>query len=755
MWKRTAPVRWPATRWNWARWVPCSPMGVPQASSVWSDRSKTNLGHTEGAAGVAGLIKVALGIRHREIPASLNHTDPNPNIPWETLAIKVPTRSMPWPSGRGPMVAGVSAFGITGTNAHIVLGEAPAGANPTADPRPAAGRMAGKWLFSLSAHSIEALREMARRIHAQIASGTTSAETSAIEDLCATAALKREHHDYRMAVVAGDLDRLQEGLAAFAGGEERAGLIFRSERVRLRGKLAFVYPGQGSQWLGMCRTLMQHSAVFREALQRCEAALKPYGDWSLMEQLAATEADSRLDDISVVQPVLFAIQVALTAQWKAWGVEPDAVVGHSMGEPAAAHAAGILDLDAAARIITARSRLMKRASGRGAMAVVELTMAEAVKEIAGREKLLSIAVSNSPRSTVLSGDPAALDELLGELELRKVFCRKINVDVASHSPQMEPLRGELVETLAGLKPQAAAVPIYSTVAGTLLEGAAFEAAYWGNNLRQPVRFAEAIGRMLEDGHTIFIEMSPHPVLLRAIDESAQASAFEAGRQCVTLPSLLRKEEEPATLLESLGRLYALGHPFDWRGLYGEPGRRIAFPSYAWQRERHWFEEVTGQARSRRLSGRGADGRRRHALLERHIHSAVHADLHMWETELNTERLAWLADHTVQGHLIFPAAAFIEMAAAAASEALGGQVELHSLEFPEALFLDHKESKLVQVAMSIDPDGGYEIRILSRLSGGNGAGRPWREHARGKVGLAATARPRRHTMSRPSASAASG
>ena len=707
--------------------------GRPAGQSCLVGSIKTNLGHTEGAAGVAGLIKVALAIQHREIPASLNHINPNPNVPWEDLSLKVPTQTIPWPSNQGPMIAGVSGFGITGTNAHVVLGEAPVSTSSEVDRCPAMGRMAGKWLFPLSAHSFEALREMALRVHAQLASIANDSDAPTLEELCATAALKREHHDYRIAVVIEERNRLGQHLGAFADGETGPGVVVSGDRVRPKGKLAFVYPGQGSQWLGMCRDLMQHADVFRQTMQRCDTALKPFVDWSLLEQLDASEFDSRLDDISVVQPVLFAIQVALTEQWRAWGVTPDAVIGHSMGEPAAAFAAGVLDLRSAAKIITARSRLMKRTSGRGAMALVELTMEEAAEEIKGREKKLSIAVSNSPRSTVLSGDPAALDELLGELETRQVFCRKINVDVASHSPQMEPLRGELVAALDGLIPQSTIVPIYSTVAGGRLENDAFEAAYWGDNLCRPVRFAETIARMLADGHTIFIEMSPHPILLRAIDECAQADASEQGRVCTTIPSLQRKKNEPATIMESLGRLYILGHPFDWRGLYSMPGQHIGFPAYAWQRERHWFEETAGRTRSRRISSSG-DGRRRHALLEHYISSSMHPDLHLWESELDTERLPWLKDHSVQGHLVFPAAAFVETAAAAAAEALGGPVELSDLEICEALFLDRNATKRLQVVISKENDGSWGIRMLSRPSDTKGGHRPWREHVRGWIAV---------------------
>lgn len=687
---------------------------------------KTNLGHTEGAAGVAGVIKTALALSNREIPASLNFIEPNPKFSWDTNPLKIPTRTTPWPSGKETLIAGVSGFGIAGTNVHIVLSEAPTVSSMTDTRSLAQGHVKNKWIFPFSAHSIKALREMAGRLYTWRAE---IEEEIPLDDLCATAALKRGQLDYRAAIVAGTSEQLQERLSTFAGGETRKGIVFRGDRVRSEGKLAFVYSGQGSQWLGMGRNLMEHSEVFRKALLRCEKVLEPIIGWSLMEQLNASENDSRLNHTSVLQPLLFAVHVALTAQWRAWGVIPDAVIGHSMGEPAAAHAAGALDLESAAKIIALRSRLMERAGGQGAMAQVELSMEEAFSEIRRYGEKLSIAGSNSPRATVLSGDPATLAELLGELERRSVFCRKINMNVACHSPQMDPLRGELVEALAGLAPQPASIPIYSTVYGARLDGNAFDAGYWGENLRQPVKFSETIGEMLKDDHTIFIEMSPHPILLRAIDECAGVDTSGTGGHCVTLPSLVRGEDESAMILESLGELYSLGHPFDWYGLYKQPDRRVTLPTYTWQRERHWFEETSGRVRSKRSSSVRGDGRRRHALLENYINSSIHNELNLWESELDTQRLPWLEDHRIQNHMVFPAAAFIETAVAAAEEVLNTPVELRDIEISEALISDDKTAKRLQVVFDKEHNGQSVIQFYSRPSDLKGVRKPWRRHVR--------------------------
>jgi acyl transferase domain-containing protein/acyl carrier protein len=695
---------------------------------------KTNIGHTEGAAGVAGLIKVALSLKYEEIPASLNFNDPNPNIPWDSLPLEIPREKKPWPHLLDCLrVGGVSAFGITGTNAHVVLQEAPKTDAIKLDKASTSITIGGgKTLFPISAHSPTALKETVQKVSTWLKDETTIKNQFSLDDLCATAALKREHHDFRLTVVVENINQLREGISAFLESREHPGVGYYPDRVRAKPKIVFVFPGQGSQWFGMCKKLLRDSPIFRATMEQCARALKPYTDWSLLGLLDADAECARLEEIDVVQPTLFAIQIALVAQWQSWGVEPDAVVGHSMGEPAAGYVAGILDLDGAARVISNRSRLMKRTSGRGAMAVVELTMEEARREIAGREEHLSIAVSNSPRSTVLSGDPIALDKVLSNLESRSVFCRKIKVDVASHSPQMDPLRPELVDILKTLKPRPGNIPIYSTVTGAILNGEAFDADYWGKNLRQPVRFSEVIKRMFLDKYTVFIEISPHPLLLRAIDETARLCRIEDAQDCITLPSMLRNEDELGILLSSAGKLYCLGYPLNWMGIHPEPRQRVKLPSYAWQRERCWFVEGTGKARSQKFPGRRADGHPGHPMLTRYICSSTHADLHLWETDLNMEWYPWLADHMVQGNLIFPAAAFIEMAIAATSEALGDQVELYNIEFQEALFLNRKESKLVQVVISKNSEDGFEIRILSRPSGAIGAGRPWREHAHGKV-----------------------
>ncbi|MBC6936182.1 MAG: polyketide synthase, partial [Chloroflexi bacterium] len=388
---------------------------------------KTNLGHTEGAAGVAGLIKVALALKHRTIPASLNFQAPNPSIPWETLPVRIQTEQTPWPAEPGQAVGGVSAFGIAGTNAHVVLQEAPARDYP-AVPR------ADVYVLPLSARTPEALVDLARAYE-------VTAGQSDLHDLCYSASVRRAHHPYRMAAVAHSPEELVEQLEAFGKGETRRGLVAGTQDQAAERRVVFIFPGQGGQWLGMGRQLFEQEPVFREALERCAAAVRPYVEWDLLaELLRADENTSRMDEIDVVQPALFAIQVALAELWRSWGIAPDAVIGHSMGEVAAAYVSGALSLDDAARIICRRSLLMKRVSGMGAMAMVELPLEEAEAALGEYADRVGVAVTNSPRSCVLSGDPAALAEVVAALQSRDVFCRPVKVDVAAHSPHMDALR---------------------------------------------------------------------------------------------------------------------------------------------------------------------------------------------------------------------------------------------------------------------------------------------------------------------------
>ncbi|MGO9350965.1 MAG: SDR family NAD(P)-dependent oxidoreductase [Mycobacterium sp.] len=550
--------------------------GRPPSSPCLIGSVKTNIGHLEAAAGVAGLIKVALALRHRAIPPSLNFSKPNPEIPFDNLPVRVAQTLTPWPENGGRAVASVSSFGMGGTNAHAVLTEAPQVRPAAAEPSPAPDRAE---LLPLSAHSREALAALADRYESVLASGVGMA------DLCYTAGARRGHLEHRLSVVADSPAAMSESLAAHRRGESRPGISVGQCRPGQRPAVVFAFPGQGSQWHGMGRRLQAEEPVFREALAACDRALKPYLGSSVLEALAK---DEELTDIGLIQPAIFAIQVALAALWRSWGVEPTAVVGHSMGEVAAAHVAGALSLEDAARVICTRALILRTVRGRGTMMAAELSLAEAQELIAGRERQVAIAASNSHRSMVLSGDQTVLAELMAVLQQRDRFCRWVDVDVAAHSPQMDPLAAALRAGLAGLRPTAPTIPIYSTVTGDLLTDRLPDPDYWAENLRSQVHFSPALRKLLDSRHDAVVEISPHPVLLTSIREDAD----DMGRSCTSLASMRRDDGGRATALASLGTLNTLGQPVGWEQLYPSGSHCVAAPTYPWQRVHSWLDVGT-------------------------------------------------------------------------------------------------------------------------------------------------------------------
>lgn len=551
---------------------------------------KTNIGHTEGAAGAAGFIKAALTLYHARIPASLHCRELNPAVDWARVPFEIARQSVEW-SGEG-RIAGVSAFGIAGTNAHVVLENADvaSAALPAADSI-LPGRSA---LLVLSARHPEALRELARRYAEHLA----GADRLRLEAICWNAATRRAALEHRAAFLADDAQSMVDRLLAYAAGEPAvAEGTVHAAAVKAP---VFVIPGQGGQWVGMARDLMAREPVFRAALQACDTAARPWLDDSLLTQLTLEPGQQgfHLDRIEWIQPALVAIAISYGRWLGSLGIEPSALVGHSMGEVGAAHLAGVLDLDQAMRIICRRSALMGRTSGRGGMAMIELPMADIDQRLVGREHLLAVAVSNGPRSCVVSGDPAALQALVGELEADGVFCRLVKVDVASHSPQMDEPAAALTRELAGLLPHPEIVPIHSTVLARAAEGRELDAVYWGRNLRQPVRFGACVEQLIDAGASAFVELGPHPVLTAAISQTAQLR----GVSVATLACGRRDQPEATTALAVVAGLWTAGHPIDWSKVM-KPAVPIDLPSYPWQRERHWVREAAPVDAQRRAGAR--------------------------------------------------------------------------------------------------------------------------------------------------------
>ncbi len=670
---------------------------------------KTNLGHMEAAAGVAGLIKAVLAMRHESIPANLHFQAPNAHFALQQTRLTIPTAAIPWAANGKPRYAGVSSFGLSGTNAHVIIEEPPAPPQlaETAESR-------ALYLVPLSARSAGALRSLAERYREYLASPCAPP----LADLAFSAATRRSHHPHRLAISGSCPAALRAQLDAFLNGSSLPGLA-SGVVTPSAPRLAFVFPGQGAQWPGMARQLYREMPPFRAAFEQCAAACRPFLSFSLTDELLAPTQSSAID---VIQPLLFAISVSLSALWQHWGVRPAAVVGHSMGEVAAAYVAGALSLEDAARVICLRSQLLRTVSGQGAMALVELSVAEAEHAIAEVADRVSVAVSNSPRATVLAGEVAALEAVLARLEAQQVFCRRINVDVASHSPQMDPLAPALLKALAPIQPHAGRVPLYSTVRERVLDGHELDAAYWMHNLRQPVQFSTAVAQLVRDGVTLFVELSPHPLLLPSI----AAGLRERGESGTTLPSLRREEDEIATMLGTLGALYTAGVPLDWQALFPSGGRTVPLPSYPWQRERYWLSQAAAPAAAagtQRTSG--------HPLLGTHMSAAAQPGTHLWETTLSLATHPYLAEHQVQGLAVLPGAAYLELALAGARALWGtGAHELVDVRFIQMLSLAPEEALAVQLAMVSDLSGDAQFDVYSRPATQPDAA--WTRHASGRL-----------------------
>jgi myxalamid-type polyketide synthase MxaE and MxaD len=527
---------------------------------------KTNIGHTEAAAGVAGLIKLALALKHRQIPPSLHFNEPNPLIAFDTLPIRVQTRLGDWPNDSAPLIAGVSSFGIGGANAHLVLEE---------PPRPPAARRQSEadWrLFPLSARTPDALIDLARAYLAQLEQGAPPT----LDDMCRTAGAGRNHFAHRRAWPIRSHQELTGRLQALV--HEGPGPRANDRRRRL----VFLFPDQEAYQPNLGRQLYEREPVFRAALEACDRALLGLGDNTCLAQFIT--ADSATPTPELLQPALFAYQVALAALWRSWGIVPDVVLGHGLGEIAAAHVAGALSLADALRVVIHSSRAQQAIAQQQASAIVGLPLEKVQFVLMAYEDLLTISGSRSPTTSVVSGDPATLQRVLASLERQGISCRKLDGG-AGATGTTEPI--DLAHALAGIAPQPTTVSIYSSVTATPIDGAALDTAYWVNHAHAPGQFAAAVEQLARADLQTFVELSPTPTLAGAIHESFE----HLGRACTVLPSAEKNNNERYTLLEALSALYERGWTVDWRALVAEGARVAPAPTYPWQRERYWFDQA--------------------------------------------------------------------------------------------------------------------------------------------------------------------
>ncbi|WP_432844595.1 acyltransferase domain-containing protein [Amycolatopsis sp. CA-161197] len=662
---------------------------------------KSNIGHTQAAAGVAGVIKMAMALKHGLAPKTLHAETPSPHVGWSSGAVSLLTDAVPFPETGRPRRAAVSSFGMSGTNAHVILEQAPA-----VEPVPSAERT-GVVPWLLSARSKAALRGQARALL------DVDADPA---DVAYSLATGRTLHEHRAVVVGENREDLLAGVRSLADGTPGPGVVEGDGRIPDERRTVLVFPGQGSQWAGMGAELLAASSVFAERIDECEAALRPLVDWSLRDVLTGAEGAPGLDRVDVAQPALWAMMVALAEVWRAAGVVPAAVVGHSQGEIAAACVAGGLSLEDGARVVALRSQAIARElSGLGGMASVTASR-EVVAERLEKHDGVSIAAVNGPGSVVVSGDAGALDEFLEACAADGVRAKKVPVDYASHSHHVERIRDELLRDLAPIAPRTSAVPFFSTVTGAWQDTAGLDARYWYDNLRGVVQLETALRVLLAEDHDVFVEASAHPVLVMSIQDTADTDGV------VAVGSLRRHEGGLARLYTSFAEAHVRGVPVDWTSAI-DGGRRVDLPTYAFQRQRFWPEVLPSAADATGLGVAAAD----HPLLGAAVPLADDRGV-VLTGRVSLAAQPWLADHAVAGTVLVPDTAFVEWAVRAGAEA--GLPGLAELTVHEPLTLAGTAAAQVQVIA--EPDGGTgTVAVYARFDDG-----PWTRHASGTLRPAA-------------------
>jgi acyl transferase domain-containing protein/NADPH:quinone reductase-like Zn-dependent oxidoreductase/SAM-dependent methyltransferase/acyl carrier protein len=656
----------------------------PKEAPLLIGSVKTNLGHLETAAAMAGLIKALLVLKHRQIPASLHFKTPNPNIDFGALKLRVPTALEPFPETGGARIAGVNSFGFGGANAHVLLTEPPL--HPSVEEY-FETKEKRAWPLVLSARSEAALRSSASRLSTWLDERSNANGSSPVlPDLTYTLGARRNHHPYRLTLVAQTTEEAVQEFSAYAASQSsgKARMAFAPRQHAPR--IAFVMSGQGPQWWGMGRELLQHEAVFRQTLERCDAAMRGWGRFSLLEELGRSKESSQMHRTEIAQPAIFAMQVALAELWKSWGVLPTAVVGHSVGEVAAACAAGVFSLEEGARMITLRARFMDECGrGEGTMLAIGLAEDAARSLIARHDRTVRIAAFNGPRSLTLAGSWSSLEAIAVELEADGIFSRFVPVDHAFHHPMMQPASAALAQALKDLTPRAELIPFFSTVTGGRCAGRTCNAAHWARGILQPVQFASAVSAMIDTGVDVWLEISAHPVLAYSIQECL------AGRGDKTpVMSSLRREHEHESALETAMGLYRSGATLDFARM--TPSRRlISPPTYAWDKSRWWNESSDWRDSRLAPGGRG--------LLDVRLPRA----LPTWILRPDPRHMAFLKDHKVENRVVFPATAFIEMALEAGVQLFSGKpFVVEDLDIRKPLILPDPASE-VSLELSYDPN----------------------------------------------------
>ncbi len=713
--------------------------GRSQERPLYVGSVKTNLGHLEAAAGVAGLIKVVLSLKHGKIPPHLHFRQPNPHIPWHELAVQIPTTCSNWPDNNAARCAGISSFGFSGTNAHLIVAEPPniakrfapsetntaargiVGPLPSPDvstvgPSPQTGL---PQLLCLSAKSADALREISRQFADLLAN-----ESIQLDDVCFSANAGRS--------------ALREALTSFANGKSHRSVRSRQLETSKPPKVAFLFSGQGSQYVGMARDLYDWQPTFRQTLDECHAVLQKDFDLDLVSllygQSAATESNQGssatigLDQTALTQPALFAVEYALARMWQSWGVHPQACLGHSVGEYAAACLAGVFSLEDGLSLIATRGRLMQALPMGGSMVAIRANVNLVSEVIRDSAAEVSIAAINGPHNTVISGVGEHVNTVTNWLEKQGIACTALNVSHAFHSSCMDPILDEFEQLASGISYSAPQIGTVSNVTGRFSnDGDLTSPKYWRNHIRHPVQFAQGMQTLAARGYQVFVEIGPDPVLLAM------------GRQCVPdgnqlwQASLRKRLPDRQQVVRALAELYLQGVPIDWRSFYREQKCDwVELPGYPFQRQRFWPLDKDGNASNVEptMVPAPTEADEIHPWPGRRFESAAFEGT-VFESRLTINQPALLAEHRVHSMIIVPGASHLAMVLSAASDSLQAPLQLSRVAFPEALILPDDEERNLQLILSSDPSGSRSFRVMSRAV--NDSTAKWLLHANGELG----------------------
>ncbi len=671
--------------------------GRPKGNQLYVGSVKTNIGHTESAAGIAGLIKTALMLKYKKIPPNLHFDSPNPNIPFEKLQLKIPTSLKTWTLVESKSrIAGVNSFGFGGTNAHAILQEYLP--SETDKKYHLSAKENQTYMIPFSAKSPLALRQYITSFILQLKNQYLRDSTIQLQDLAFSAAQHKSHHVNRLTVSATTKEELLKKLEHHQKSDDPAHFENNVALKLDNHKIAFVFSGMGQQWKGMGRYLYEHETVCKNVIHQCDEQFRQHTEkWSVIKELLNEKEPSRIDETQITQPCIFTLQVALYKLWKEYGILPDSIVGHSIGEIAAYHCAGALSLEDAVSVVFHRSRLQQKTAGLGTMLAVGLSEEQALEMLRQYDGKVEVGAINSLKSTVLSGEIDALKTMALDLDAQTVFNRFIRVEVPYHSSFMDEITEELAQVLKDIKPRNGHLNLISTVTGKSIKGEKIDADYWCQNVRQPVNFKNAMDSLIASKHNCFLEISAHPVLSPVIQESLATVKDKR----LVLPSMKRSEKMAQTLIDSLGRLYSSGKTINWSYLLNKNrGKFIHLPPYPWQRKSFWNESAASKKYRTEYN--------RHPLLGKKVKSAMS----VWNSKLNPQTYTYLKDHSIFNSIIYPAAAYIEMMiAASVLQQNQKTVIINNIEIKKPLLLH--EDKLQLIQLIIDQNG--KPAIFSELS----------------------------------------